>query len=48
MTTYQCAQCGAVAEVKDGQVVRSCACEAPVVANLMATVYGESSTAGER
>lgn len=42
---YQCAECGAAAEVKDGVVVRSCDHDGAVTANVSATVYATSSFA---
>lgn len=40
---YECKECGKPVEIVDGQPVRSCEHhDAPIVANLEATVYGEA------
>jgi hypothetical protein len=41
VTTYQCAACAAPAKVEAGVIVRTCACQAPVLANLKATATGQ-------
>jgi len=46
MTTYACKACGADVSVVNGAVVRTCTCEAGVVAHLTATATGQGSTAG--
>ncbi len=47
MTTYTCKDCGKpVARTKDGEIVRSCKCEAPVIAHLSAVARGASAMAG--
>lgn len=43
MTTYECSECGAEAKIVDGVLVRTCEHDAPIIANLTATVYGESA-----
>ena len=41
-TTYTCAECGAKADVVEGEVVRTCEhVDAPVTADIQAVVYGE-------
>lgn len=48
MTTYECKVCkGMVAQGKDGQLYRSCEHkDAPIIANIYATAYGESKVNG--
>lgn len=41
MTTYECKRCGAPAEVKDGEIVRTCECADAVTANLTAHATGQ-------
>lgn len=40
MTTYSCAKCSLPAVVKQGAVVRACACAAPIIAHLTAKATG--------
>jgi hypothetical protein len=42
MTRYTCKTCGAPAQIKDDAVVKSCACDAPIIAHLKATATGEA------
>ena len=46
MTTYECKECGAVVELIDGELVRTCDHDAPILANLTAHATGESKVAG--
>jgi hypothetical protein len=41
MTTYTCKACQAKVESDANGVRKSCACDAPIVAHLTATVTGE-------
>jgi uncharacterized Zn finger protein (UPF0148 family) len=43
MTTYHCSECGAPATVEDGEVIRTCEHEAPVIADIQAVASGESA-----
>lgn len=45
MTTYSCKACGQDVSVKDGKVIRTCTCEAGVVAHLSATATGAGGAA---
>lgn len=40
MDGYACKECGKPAEVKDGKVIKSCDCKAPVIAHMSATITG--------
>lgn len=40
MTTYACKCCGAAVTAVNGTMVRTCACNAPIVANLTAVARG--------
>ena len=40
MTTYTCKACGKPVAVINGQIVRQCACDAPVTADIKATARG--------
>lgn len=42
MNLYECKQCGSVAHTFENGIVKSCDCDAGVVANMSATVYGTS------
>lgn len=47
MTTYSCKQCGKpVTRSPDGEIVRSCKCDAPVIAHLSAVARGVAAVAG--
>ena len=49
MTTYKCKDCGKpVSRTGDGEFVRPCGCEAPIIADLKATARGVSAMAGSR
>lgn len=43
MTTYHCSECEAPATVEEGEVIRSCDHEAPIIADIQAVATGESS-----
>lgn len=45
MTTYECKECGAVVKLVDGELVRTCEHDAPILANLTATATGECKVA---
>lgn len=47
MSIYSCKECGAAANVVDGVVVRTCAHAGVVLANVSATLYGESHVKAE-
>jgi hypothetical protein len=40
VTTYTCQQCGARAVVREGEIFRTCTCDAPITAHLTATATG--------
>lgn len=43
-TTYECSVCGAPVKMIDGQPQRECEhTEAPIMANMRATAYGEAA-----
>ena len=43
---YLCAKCGATVRIADdGDIDRQCTCNAPILANMSATVTGEGGTA---
>jgi hypothetical protein len=41
MTEYKCKECGFYVSVVDGQIVRQCDCDAPVIANISAIARGD-------
>lgn len=43
MSDYNCKECGASADVVDNNVARSCACDAPVIASMSATVSADGN-----
>ncbi len=47
MTTYQCKECKAPVSVKNGNVFKTCTCEAAIIANITAVAYGRSHVASE-
>lgn len=47
MTTYTCKECGKpVSRTADGEFVRPCDCNGPVIAHLKAVARGASAMAG--
>lgn len=37
---YQCSKCSLAVLVQDGHVIKACKCDAPIAANMTATVKG--------
>jgi len=40
MTEYKCKNCGSPVSVVDGQIVRNCDCDAPVISSISAIARG--------
>jgi hypothetical protein len=40
---YECSECGAAVQVIEGKIVRTCECDAPIAANMVAHATGTST-----